>query len=222
MDKVVIQSYDTDDFQDEKRRFYLPINPESYTKNFKVGLEKTTGHGKSGTNPKYISTPPEELKLDFVLDGTGTMEGYVYDTPVEDQLSDFLDCTYTLNAETHRPRFLVIVWGGDYLSFKCVLSNVDVNHTLFTSDGKPLRVKVSATFLKYKNKKEQQQSQGNSPDLTHYQLSKQGDRLDLMTNNIYNDPKYFLQIGRVNGLSSVRNIKPGRDLYFPPFDKNNG
>jgi hypothetical protein len=225
MGKVVIQSYDKNDFQDEdtSRRFYVPINPETYTKNFKVALEKKRAHGKNGTDPRYISTEPEELKLDFILDGTDTMEGYAYTgVAVEDQLTMFLNCAYNMDQEIHRPRFLIVIWGGDYLTFKCVLSNVDINHTLFNPDGKPLRIKISATFLNYKNSDEQAKAQGNSPDLTHYRLAKDGDRLDLLTYNIYNDSNYFMQIARVNSLSSIRNIKPGIDLYFPPFDKNNG
>jgi len=224
MDKIVIQSYDKNDFlkEDTGRRFQVPINPETYTKNFKIALEKKRAHGKNGTDPRYISTEPEELKLDFILDGTNTMEGYVYaGMAVEDQLGKFLNCAYNMDQEIHRPRFLVIIWGGDYLTFKCVLSNVDINHTLFTSKGKPLRVKISATFLNYKNSDEQAKGQGNSPDLTHYRLSKAGDRLDLMTFDIYNDPKFHLQIARVNNLSTIRHLRPGQDLYFPPFDKNN-
>jgi hypothetical protein len=225
MDKIVIQSYDKNDFlkEDKGRRFEMPINPETYTKNFKIALEKKRAHGKNGTDPRYISTEPEELKLDFVLDGTNTMQGYVYaGMSVEEQLNKFLNCAYNMDLEIHRPRFLVVIWGGDYLSFKCVLSSVDINHTLFNPQGKPLRIKISATFLNYKNSDEQAKGKGNSPDLTHYRLTKGGDRLDLMTYNIYNDSKYQLQIGKLNGLSSIRNLKSGLDLYFPPFDKNKG
>src|SRR5579871_6613161 len=128
MDKIVIQSYEKNDFlnEDKSKRFQVPINPETYTKNFKIGLEKKRAHGKNGTDPRYISTEPEELKLDFILDGTDTMEGYVYKgMPVEDQLNKFLSCAYNMDKEIHRPRFLVVIWGGDYLTFKCVLSNVD-------------------------------------------------------------------------------------------------
>ena len=60
----------------------------------------------------------------------------------------------------------------------------------------------------------------NSPDLTHIRQVKLGDRLDLMTYKIYNDSRYVLQVAAANKLSTIRKITPGRDLYFPPFDKN--
>ncbi len=58
-----------------------------------------------------------------------------------------------------------------------------------------------------------------SPDLTHVRSVKAGDRLDLMTNKIYNDSKYVTQIAKANGLTTIRKIKPGKDLVFPPLDK---
>jgi polyribonucleotide nucleotidyltransferase len=51
-------------------------------------------------------------------------------------------------------------------------------------------------------------------------LVKEGDRLDLLTYSIYNDSNYFLQVGKVNGYTTVRKIAPGKQIYFPPFDKN--
>ena len=60
----------------------------------------------------------------------------------------------------------------------------------------------------------------SSPDLTHYRKMEQGERLDLLTFNIYNDPKYLLQVAKANSLSSIRNVQAGKELYFPPFDKN--
>jgi hypothetical protein len=41
-----------------------------------------------------------------------------------------------------------------------------------------------------------------------------------MTYSIYNDTKYFLQVGKANGLTSIRKVIPGHEIYFPPFDKN--
>lgn len=225
LEKLIIKSFANRDFtgEDASRKFTAPINPESFTKNYKVDLDTRTGHGNHGTEPGFKSTAPEELRLEFILDGTRTMEGYVEEykkLSVHDQLDKFLKCAYNFDGDIHRPRFLIILWGSE-INFRCVLSNLDINHTLFDPDGTPLRVKITATFLNYKAREERvAESRQNSPDLTHYKKVEQGDRLDLMTFGIYNDPSYFLQVGKVNGLSSIRNVKPGVELYFPPFNKN--
>jgi hypothetical protein len=133
---------------------------------------------------------------------------------VHDQLGLFLTCVYTFNTETHRPPFVMVIWGAD-VHFKGVLSNVDLTYSLFLPNGDPLRVKVSATFKK--SETDQQRAKAHSPDLTKAKLVQQGDRLDLLTFTYYNDPKYVLQVGRVNGLVTVRTLSPGVTLHFPPF-----
>jgi hypothetical protein len=226
--KLEIRSFANRNFtgEDPKKKFTTPINPESFTKNYKIDLDTRRGHGNQGTETRFKSTAPEELRLEFVLDGTGTMEGYggenkAYKTkPVHDQLDDFLKCVYNFDGEIHRPRFLIVFWGSE-INFRCVLSNLDINYTLFDPGGKPIRAKINATFVNYKAREERlAEERKSSPDLTHFRKVKQSDRLDLMAYEIYNDPKYFLQVAKTNTLTSLRQIKPGLELYFPPFDKN--
>jgi len=227
LEKLVIRSFENRDFtgEDPDRKFSTPINPESFTQTFRVNADTSHGHGNPGTEARYKSTEPEQLRLEFVLDGTRTMEGYGGDNKdyatrkVHDQLDDLKKCVYNFDGKIHRPRFLIVMWGSE-VDFKCVLSNLDLNYSLFEPDGSPLRVKVNATFLAHKSREQLlAESRASSPDLTHYRKVKQGDRLDWLTNSIYNDSKYFMQVGKVNNLTTIRRVKPGSDLYFPPFDK---
>ncbi len=129
-----------------------------------------------------------------------------------------MNTVYNMNGEIHRPHFLCVQW-GEFL-FPCILSNLDLNYTLFKPNGDPLRIKASATFLNYVAQQERvARERKESPDLTHVRMVKGGDRLDLMTHRIYKDPKYVTQVARANGLSSFRKINPGVELVFPPLDK---
>jgi hypothetical protein len=219
----VIHCFTDKDFKNEIKdsMFTAPINPESFTKNVKVELETRSATGSPGKDPKFKGVGTEELKLDFILDGTNTMEGYFNSNKlsVSDSLAAFLKCVNDYDGKIHRPRFLIIFWGSE-IKFSCVLSNLDINHTLFDPRGYPLRVKISATFVGY-NSPEAEVALKNisSPDLTHYNKFTAGDRLDLLTYAIYNDSKYFLQVARINNLTSLRNIRLGTTISFPPFDK---
>lgn len=233
MDKVRIYTFIDKNFLDPGEgireitpAFMAPINPESFTKNLKIDIDQRRGHGSNGTDLRYKSTMPEELKLEFILDGTQTMQGYggedstMVTMAVHDQLQKFLDAVYTYKGEIHRPKFLLLIWGSE-IRFRCILSNLDINHTLFNEKGEPLRAKLSVTFLNYKAREERLAAERQeSADLTHQRKVKQGDRLDLMTYRIYNDSNYFLQVGKANRLTQIRNIQPGLTLFFPPFDKN--
>ncbi|HJZ41904.1 MAG TPA: hypothetical protein VJ203_16160 [Bacteroidales bacterium] len=225
LSKLIIHSFEKNDFkkEDEKLTFTTPINPESFTKTSHIELDTSRGHGQPGTNPKYKSTAPEELKIEFILDGTKTMEGYVEqykNKEVTEQIKNFTDCVYKYEGKIHRPRFLIVHWGSE-IRFPGVLSHMDINYTLFSPNGNPLRARISATFIKYESEQAvAAAARMSSTDLTHYRTTREGDRLDMITHSIYSDPGLFLQVARVNELISLRNIKPGRELYFPPINKN--
>jgi hypothetical protein len=220
--KLIIHCYLDKNFQQKKESldFSTPINPESFTKNYTINLDTRVATGQPGTQAGYKGSRPEELKLDFVLDGTGVVEGYLTPpgtTTVHQQLEAFIKCVYKYDGKTHMPNYLIVYWGSE-IKFPCVLSNVDINHTLFNPDGSPLRVKISATFTKTESDAARAAiSQMSSPDLTHQQTVQQGDRLDLMTNNIYTDYNYFLWVASVNQLTTVRKLTPGTKLNFPPL-----
>ena len=221
--KLMIHSFEKNDFKEESLSFTTPINPETFTKTNHIELDTSRGHGQPGTDPRYKSTTPEELKIEFILDGTKTMEGYgkdLVDKAVSDQIKAFTDCVYAYEGKIHRPRFLIVRWGSE-VRFPCVLSHMEINYSLFKPNGDPLRAKITATFIKYET--EQAILAANrisSPDLTHQRVSRAGDRLDLLTYNIYDDSGFFLQVARANDLTSPRNLKAGLELFFPPVDKN--
>lgn len=203
--------------------FYIPLNPENYSKNFKIETDNRKGLGNQGTDPRYMWTDSEELKLEFILDGTGAIENYKYTDPskksAKDQFNLFLKTVYQIESKSHRPNFLKVHW-GEYLKFPCILSSLEVNYQLFESNGDPLRIKLSATFLNYLASEERAaRARLQSPDLTHERETKAGDRLDLMTHDIYNDTKYLLQVAQVNGLTTFRQLDSGMKLRFPPIDK---
>jgi len=223
--KFEIKSFSDNEFKKDggKKDFKLPINPETFTRNLKVERDTTKGHGNNQTNSKFIGTAPEELKIEFILDGTATMEGYLEsmkNMPVKDQLKMLTDCVYNYDGKIHSPRYLKILYGSE-LKIDSVLTNLDINYTLFNADGSPLRARITANFLQYLAPETRAKKERNSsPDLTHQRVVKAGDRLDLMVFNIYDDPKYFLQVARKNELTTVRSLRPGQELFFYPFDKS--
>ncbi len=235
LEKLIIIAFTDKNFTEEVKdaKFTAPINPESFTKNFKVERDARGAHGSAGRDPKFTSTGPQELKLDFILDGTGTMEGYVEVEnknksednkepylSVHEQLDRFLKCVYDYDGNIHSPHYLIVYWGSE-IKFPCVLTNLDINHTLFDTNGFPIRVRLSCSFMGYITPQSQAAlNRISSPDLTHRRNINTGDRLDLMTYRIYKDTRYLLQVAKVNGLGTIRKLTAGREIYFPPLDKN--
>lgn len=203
----------------EARKFVIPINPEKYSRNLKLKFDKTQGLGAQGNNEEFLNTEPETIKFEFVFDNTGTIQGNILDgTPVIDQIEDFLGVTARLEKGRHCPYLLKIIWGD--LVFGCQLNDVSINYTLFNAAGEPIRAKLSATFREYLHPvKRVQKEDKSSPDLTHLRMVKEGDTLQLMTYDIYNDTKFFLQVAKANRLTSLRSLQVGQELQFPPIKK---
>lgn len=240
--KVVILAFDDKKYTKSIGLFELPINPEQFSQAFKVEYDLQQVKGSQGNDPKFKFTRPEELKLDFTFDGTGVVpvnrQTSKADQPrqfykdVVEQVQAFLSVVYVMNSEAHKPNFLRLLWGsfsfGSKISgnedgasgFDCILKDLQINYTLFAPDGRPLRAKISATFVNYIEQVRRVREQGNnSPDITHLRKVKAGDTLPLMTHKVYGDPSYYLQVAKVNGLVNFRRLATNTDLRFPPIEK---
>jgi hypothetical protein len=227
--KVKLEVYKDDRYQSKIGAFDLPINPEQFSQQFQIEYNRSQDQGSQHSDLKYKFTLPQELKLDFTLDGTGVVpdkqNSGKFHRDVVGQLQEFFRLTYKMNPETHKPNFLRLLWGdfsfgyGEY-GFNCLLTNLQINYTLFAPDGKPLRAKLSATFSSYvEPKRRLREENKKSPDLTHQRKVTAGDTLPLMTYRIYDDPSYYLQIAKVNGLVNFRRLATNIDLRFPPLEK---
>ena len=231
LSRVIIDAYKDKDFAQSSKAgsFEIPLNPEQYSQNFKVDVDVQRGSGNQGTNTKFKSTAPEQLKLDFLLDNTGTIAGNHLDgTDVRKQVDSLLKVVYKMNGDIHQPNFLKLMWGSNsfaskasnHRAFTCVLGNLDINYILFDRDGEPLRAKVSATFINYVAQEARVREEGKeSPDLTHIRTVNEGDKLPLMTFEVYSDQSYYQKVAKSNGLTSFRKLKPGDRIVFPPIEK---
>ena len=234
--KLKIEAFQKNDFTGKIGEFDLPINPEQFTQSFKVENDKSQAQGSSGNAPKFKYTLPEELKLNFVFDGTGVIPinsnpgKFQRDRPDDfqndliEQLQGFLGLVYTMDGETHRPNFLRLIWGNFSFNsrngFDCVLSDLQINYTLFAPDGKPLRAKLSGTFTSYVALERRVREEGKqSPDVTHMRTVIEGDKLPLMAYRIYNDASCYLQVAKANNLVNFRSLRKNIQLRFPPVEK---
>lgn len=206
----------------EAGTFVLPVNPEKYEQTFSVEYDVKPAEGAQGVEGKFKSSAPEELTLDFVFDGTGTVYGYAQEgKSVAQQISEFKQTVYDIEGEIHQPHYLKLVW-KDFV-FNCVLTELKISYTLFDPEGQPLRAKLSCTFLNYiETERRVREENKSSPDVAHVRTVREADTLPLMAHRIYGDPSWYLELARHNDLTNFRALASGRQLAFPPVDKTAG
>lgn len=213
--------------------FVTLVNPEKYSQSFRVEYDEEQASGSSAKAMQYIRTLPDALDLEFLFDRTGIFKdnpktnlstgkedpsAKAKEDGVDADLRRFKAIVLDYNGDTHKPNFLKIVWGS--LIFECVLFDLNVEYKLFGADGKPLRAIAKAKFKNFTPiAKQVAKEDKKSPDLTHARVVVEGDTLPLMTARIYGDPKYYLEVARVNKLTSFRKLVAGQQILFPPIQK---
>lgn len=219
LEKLFIIAYNKPDFaltSIAAPPFFALINPETYHYKFKIDFCETQAPGTSGVNLKFNKMPPQEFNFDFLFDGTGVIQSiFPAALPVTEQLDIFKHSILQYQGDIHRPYYLKIHWGT--LLFKGVLTAMDIEFRLFSSDGSPLRAIAKCSFkgsieenlrLAIENRM--------SPDITHKRIMKSSDRLPLLVQNIYNDQRYYVEVAQFNKLDGFRKINDGTEIKFPP------
>ncbi|MFL9833763.1 CIS tube protein [Chryseobacterium terrae] len=238
--KVTIRTYKDNGFGQnalvDSKAFTALINPTGFSITHKVEYDTTQADGANATNSKFVKKSPQSLQLEFLFDGTGVTkpnsgnklvnkikEGLGKKDPfskkaVEEQLEEFYAATGDFNGTIHKPYNVIVTWGK--FKFEGSLTELTVDYKLFNNDGTPLRAIGKATFLESISEElAARMANKNSPDLTHKRIVQDGDTLPLMTERIYGDSKYYLEVAKANGLINFRQLKPGSELCFPPLEK---
>lgn len=228
LQKMKIQAFKDPDYKEAiltDGLYTATVNPNTYTKTYKVDYVVPAVNGKPGT-PQYQRSLPSDLDFEFLFDSTGILDSYTENAlkkvgpnaGVEDQINAFLKVVYYYNGDIHKPNYLKINWGS--LEYKCVMTEVSIEYKLFAPNGQPIRATAKAKFKDFVAM-ELAAAKANvqSPDLTHVRVVEEGDTLPLMAKRIYGDSKYYLEVARVNRITSFRKLKTGQRIFFPPIQK---
>jgi len=199
-------------------------NPESFTRSLKVNYQCRQVPGDPDKEMIFQSIDEGDVTFKFLFDATGastnSKEGRDLKAggSVTDHIGRFHQATYMKDPQAHQNNFLQLSWGE--FSFYCRLLNSKVDYTLFDPQGKPLRATIEATFTSVTPREKQKVLDAEfSADLTHVYQVKAGETIHLISEAIYGDPRYYLEIARVNRLKNFRSLKPGMELVLPPIDK---
>ena len=209
----------TQEEKDAGTPYSVYINPEKYSLNYKAEYTIEDATGSSGGTLKYHRSLPEDLELELLFDRTGVLEDSPF-TPngIIDDIDTLRKHVFDYNGETHRPLYLKVTWGS--LLFPGVVTDLSIDYKLFKDDGTPIRATVKVTFKNFIEEEARAKRENkNSPDLTHQRMVKEGDNLSNLCEEIYGDPKYYVEVAKANKLTNFRKLTPGTSLMFPPLEK---
>jgi hypothetical protein len=218
LERLVIRAHLQPDYSDTPTPdaiFAAYVNPAEITLGYEVQFTDASGAGASGSRMDFNKVKPGDLSLSFFIDGTGA-NGRQAD--VQEEIAKFQTVT-GYSGKIHRTTYLEVAWGTLRVK-RCVLKSASIAYKLFRSDGVPLRAVVSAVFVDNTDDATRVAIQADqSADLTHVRLVKAGDTLPGLCEEIYREPRMYLEVARANGLDNFRALPPGMRLRFPPLEK---
>ncbi|TDD96010.1 CIS tube protein [Flavobacterium cellulosilyticum] len=247
IDKMRIEVFPTKEYvEPPKKTIFVQLNPEKYSMKHTVEFCENQALGSSGTDLRFNRIEGEEVSFEFFFDSSGIVppgkikEGKGEDTlldlvgdiantlkpaivnpfaeveTVEKEVGEFKNLLMGYDGETHQTAYLKLLWGGYSLS--CRLKSMDIEYTLFRKDGRPIRAKVRCVFkgtIDYKLMVAKENK--NSPDLTHERTFKMNDTLALMSETIYLNNTFYIDVAKNNKLLSFRHLSTGQKIKFPPI-----
>jgi hypothetical protein len=134
---------------------------------------------------------------------------------VTDKLTDLMN----IDPKLHAPRPLQFIWGMKSRDpFNCVLEKVTKKFTMFSTDGIPVRARLSITLKEFKKELNDREKSTQSPDKSKVYLVKQGDSLWEIAYREYGDPSEWRPIAEINHILNPRFLRPGMNLIVPPLE----
>ena len=189
---------------------FVQINPTSLKITKKVSYDRIQAMGREEVITRYKHHEPSTISFEIYMDDTGAVPNKGNGTLTE-RIEQLEKAVYKKKDSIKEPGYIILVWGS--IIFHGRLESIDFDYSLFASDGSPLRVKISLSFVGYFRESPQGSSSTVAQTANVVDFSS-GDTLAGHCESIYNDASYCLEVAAQNNLKSIRNTLPGTTVFF--------
>ncbi|TAE00857.1 MAG: peptidoglycan-binding protein [Bacteroidetes bacterium] len=225
--KLQIQAYSDVKFSSKVgSALKVAINPSSYKHDYEISYEEADTIGQTVKGAKFAGMGAESVSFTLIFDETGAIKSTSGEggasggagKAVAKEIKAFREAIFSYNGSAHQPNYVKITWGT--MIFNGRLTTMSINYKMFKPNGNPLRAEIEVAFQGATDAAAAAlEANASSPDMSHLVTTKSGDLLPLICQNIYKDPSMYLEVAKINGLVSFRNVKPDTTIYFPPIKK---
>ena len=137
--------------------------------------------------------------------------------PITDKIKK-LEMAAHVAGEQHKPPLLIFSWGN--LNFKGIISDLSVEYTMFSMEGKPIRATAHLTMAEGKDPAiSAKESPFESPDRTKSKVVVEGMSLWSIAWDEYDDCEKWRVIAKANNIMDPLDIRPGQVIRIPALDR---
>ncbi len=137
--------------------------------------------------------------------------------PISDKIKK-LEGALHVSGQLHKPPLVIFSWGN--LNFKGVINYLDVEYTMFSMEGKPIRATASLSMVEEKDSAvSAKESPFESPDRTKSRVVVEGMSLWSIAWEEYDDCEKWRVIAKANNIMDPTDLKPGQVIRIPALDR---
>lgn len=198
--------------------FPVLINPESFVRKVHLRYDTRRSIGASQQEAKFTSQGPELFQCDLLFDSTGVIDNLPRKT-VDLDTEAFRAFLLGIEMETHDKKHFQLIWGT--MIFRGRLQSLEFQYKLFNANGTCIRAVAKVSFIgSYASLLQLALDKLLSPDLTQTHTVIEGDTLPNLCDRFYGTPDAVVEVARFNGLTGFRSLAAGKELFFPPLQKD--
>ena len=204
------------------------FNPNKLTFSRSVSWPNQEAAKRDNPEVQFTGGIPATLKIDLLFD--------TYDTPYDEENKQSVKTgrggpgprakvytdklwyltTVETHGASHRPPVCQLRWGDHGIFFQGVVQQLDIQFTMFTVAGVPVRATAGCTFKQWiSNSADQRRQDLMSSDVAKVWLVKRGQSLATIASAEYGDPRAWRIIADANGIDNPLRLAPGTRLLLP-------
>jgi nucleoid-associated protein YgaU len=197
---------------------FAMYNPNKLTVSRSVQWPDQQAAKRDNPEIQFTGGIPATLSVELLFD--------TYDTPAPETAKRSVRRNYTdklmhlttveTHGKSHRPPVCRLQWGEQSIFFQGVLQQIQIQFTMFTTNGTPVRATASCTFKQWiSNSKDLQKQDLMSSDVAKIWVVKRGQSLATIASAEYGDPRAWRIIADANGIDNPLGLAPGTRLLLP-------
>lgn len=197
------------------------FNPETVTMGRRNNWTAAPMPGKDQPKLRYAGGGSGWVQLDLVFDTTA--DGTAV-TNYTGKIVGLMDVDKSLpgtdeNTNNARPPTVTFHW-GDLHSFPCVVGDLSLTFSYFSSTGVPLRAHMHLDLVQFEPAKAfpPQNPTSGTPEPHRVHRVQPGETLDRISAHYYGDATRWRAVANANGIEDPLGVRPGSILAIPRLE----
>lgn len=222
-----------DEKDNESDSINFTFNPSSYSISSTPRYKDISPLSTDEEKKEYLGGVSRTLSCTLIFDSFSDVDLFSKDSAkkvtqmtdgIENQLPPItnklnkLELAAHVNGEVHKPPTVKFIWGN--LKFRGVISNLSIEYTMFSMEGKPIRARAQLTIAETRDPKlSVMKSPFESPDRTKSKVVVEGMSLWSIAWDEYDDCEKWRDIARANNIMNPTDLRPGQVIQIPALSR---